>query len=156
MCTICVEACDASRPHHTLACGHTFRVDCVMHWFRFENSSCPNCRSEEESHFWLPMSASQRVGLLRRRKNSLPRRLQRRLEKLVEYRELGTRLRRERSELKKTHANVFRTHSALSARIRSLEEKHACLLDCLSNQASDHVPFLLPLDDASEQEEDFV
>ena len=29
---------------HTLECGHTFHIECVMAWFRQGQSSCPNCR----------------------------------------------------------------------------------------------------------------
>ena len=146
ICTICTEPCDDNNPGHKLGCGHTFHVECVLHWFRFENTSCPNCRSEKECHFWMPMSASQRVGLLRRRRHKLPRDLQRRIQKLDEYRALQKELRKERKDLKKANSQVFSTYNKLGSRIRCVEQKEESLFMMLSNQASEHVPFLEPLD----------
>ena len=94
----------------------------------------------------MPMSASQRVGLLRRRRHKLPRDLQRRIQKLDEYRALQKELRKERKDLKKANSQVFSTYNKLGSRIRCVEQKEESLFMMLSNQASEHVPFLEPLD----------
>ena len=146
ICTICTDVCDSETATHVLACGHIFHVECVMHWFRFENTCCPNCRSNEENKVWMRKSVSQRVGLLRRKRTRLPRLIQKRLEKLDEYRETAKVLRTQRKEMKRKYSDLFRTYNTLHGRIRTLDQKHEELKHMLSRQASEHVPFLEPYD----------
>lgn len=41
-CSICLEPLN-SKPSQSLACLHTFHVNCINDWIKIQ-SSCPNCR----------------------------------------------------------------------------------------------------------------
>lgn len=42
-CSICQNTTDGT--FHTLDCGHSFHIECIMPWFRTQGT-CPMCRDE--------------------------------------------------------------------------------------------------------------
>jgi len=45
-CIICLEDFEETRTNHSLPCGHTFHVDCIIKCFRKTNE-CPYCRDTD-------------------------------------------------------------------------------------------------------------
>ena len=85
-----------------------------------------------------------RVSLLRRKKESLPRALQKKIKKLDEFRRVKAEMRKECKELKKTVQ--YRSYVRIVNRLRDVTRRHERLLEVVSNQACEHVPFLDPID----------
>lgn len=153
ICTICADSCECGS--HTLACGHTFHVACILHWFRMEQTTCPNCRSEREDRFWVRKTPGERIGMLRRKRKSLPKLVQKKLEKLDAHRTQRIHLRKEQAALRRQYASVFTKYNRLTQRIRYSTLEHRRLRDDLAyNQASIHVPFLQSFDNPEESEEE--
>ena len=46
-CVICHET---MKSVHTLECGHSFHVPCIISWFRSGKGNCPLCRDEAICH----------------------------------------------------------------------------------------------------------
>jgi hypothetical protein len=127
-CSICAEEADPADPASTtLECGHTFHVACALRWFRYEHTTCPNCRSERTQHVWSRCTPAQRVATLRRKRASLSTAAKRKLSYLDRVRAQSAALCKERKELRRVHAAVFRTEARLRARIRHYRtaERHA-------------------------------
>lgn len=143
VCAICMEEegeqCGACT---TLECGHTFHVHCVLHWFRYENSTCPLCRSRRDLMHANALTDAQRVGLLRRQKNTLPTRQRRDLAKLDEasmkMREARVSLRRLRME----HRGIFKTERALQRSIINFEVTRDRLQEKLATSHVTGVPYM--------------
>ena len=113
-CTICAGTTEGALT--TLECGHTFHVHCALQWFRYHNTSCPNCRSEACQQAWSRRTPRQRVSSLRRRRD-LPVPLRRLIARLDRSREVSRRLLAERRAFKKDNAAVLREERRLWTRI---------------------------------------
>lgn len=118
-CSICAEEVDPSDAKSTtLECGHHFHVECALRWFRYEHSTCPNCRSSATREVWTRSTPAQRVAALRRKKKTLPPLVRRKLAYLDRTRSLSASLAREKADLHRAHADVFRQEGRLRTRIR--------------------------------------
>lgn len=153
ICTICADACESEA--HTLACGHTFHVECIVHWFRRENTTCPNCRSEQEDRYWTRYTPGRRIDMLRRKFKSLPKSVQRKIQKMDSYRLQRVQLRKEQNELRRRYTSVFASYNRLTSRIRHSSTQYRQIRnDLVYTQATVHVP-LLAWEDEEEDSSSF-
>ena len=141
MCSICAEdagGADAT----TLECGHAFHVACALQWFRYENTTCPNCRSEDSRQVWSRLDASARLAAMRRRRARLPRAVARPLAQLDACTARAAQLRRERRALRRTHREVFASDGRLRGRIGAMDRRARSLRRTLGGATVAGVPHL--------------
>ena len=114
-CSICAGTYEGEAMV-TLECTHRFHVDCVVQWFRYHNTSCPNCRSDTCHERWTRRTPLQRIAALRKRRN-LPAPTRTLIRKLDECRTTQRAARAELRALRVQHRAVFQTVSKLNTRI---------------------------------------
>lgn len=158
-CTICAGTTEGQLT--TLECGHTFHIHCALQWFRYHNSTCPNCRSDVCNQVWTRKTPGQRVSAMKRRKN-LPSHVQRLVKQLDRARQQYNSARCEQREFLSTHADVLRKRSKLTTRVRHSKKRVHELtrtIDTVGNQAA-HLAFhgfwnqTEPSDNESDNESD--
>lgn len=153
-CTICACADDGSKTTTTLDCGHTFHVGCILEWFRYEHTTCPNCRSEGGVREWIAQTPTQCLTRLRRRRrSSLPWELQRGLTKVETTRERIKELRRVCRTFRRDHAEVFREARALERKVYEAHERYDRQVNELALAATGHVPLLVLREEEEDDEE---
>lgn len=152
MCSICAEEVSPSDPAATtIACGHVFHVPCILQWFRFEHTTCPNCRSEETEAEWTRPTALQRIGAMRRRYRSLPKHMQKKLRDLDNIKTCISAATRARRQLRSEHAALFRNDRNLYTKIMNFKSRRHRLTQQLStNIVCPHVPLLQRVETESE------
>jgi len=159
MCSICAEAAhppgDAragDEPATVLECGHVFHVACALRWFRYENTTCPNCRSDATCHVWSQVDAAARIRAMRRRRARLPTALRRSLAQLDACTSRAAALRREWRELRAAERATFARASSLKARIRTTDRRARALRYALGTATAPGVPHLRYHGDLPEEE----
>jgi hypothetical protein len=97
-CSICCE--DSIKLYHTLPCGHTFHIKCVMEWFR-RNGRCPMCREEPAAMPRYQQDAlAVRLRMMTNESDRLRAQLSVRTEECLELRGLlDARTRRVRTQI---------------------------------------------------------
>lgn len=127
ICSICAD--EIGDDSIVLPCSHTFHPECVVQWFRYHNSSCPNCRSISLQDRWGAITASQRIAKMMKKNviHTLPLHTQRKLVALKEYRNKSRSLRKEYSIFKKRHDSILKSYSSLKNRLFSFEHKQSSL-----------------------------
>lgn len=146
-CSIC--ACDVEEHGTTLDCGHTFHVSCIIQWFRYEHTSCPNCRSTHTRHVWTARSAAQRVAALRRRTSVSPY-IGGLLKRLEKARKTYERVKTEQSTFNVTHRKFMQRNRELLSTKRRLQtrtyrsrEHVDTLTEFIGTQVDDSTPGLM-------------
>lgn len=92
-CSICLGNIDYNdKSSYTLDCTHTFHTNCIINWFRSENSNgrCPLCNLSENSTGYSYLSwynrdyVNNRFNIIKKygRKNEAPDKLKKDLEKI--------------------------------------------------------------------------
>ena len=149
MCSICAEAAyppgDARAGDEAatvLECGHVFHVACALQWFRYENTTCPNCRSDATCHVWSQVDAAARIRAMRRRRARLPTAIQRSLAQLDACTSRAAAMRRERRELRAAQKATFARDGSLRARIRAMDRRARLLRHALGGATAAGVPRL--------------
>lgn len=112
----------------TLECRHTFHVNCVVNWFRYNHQGCPNCRSCDTSELWSRKTPHQRVSILRRRKRRTPE-MNRLIGRLDGVRAKRRALTEEHKEYRRTNAGVIRTLVNHHRTLQNLAEREECLVE---------------------------
>ena len=70
ICSICYETFE--KQSWILECNHKFHTECIMKWFRNDNSSCPLCNHSiqyENLSCWEKLHTIKEIKKLGRRKN---------------------------------------------------------------------------------------
>lgn len=80
VCSVCQEGSCNGKDVHTLSCGHHFHTECAIQWFRYNNTSCPNCRSDDLHNVWSRVTEEERIVQMRRNIHILPRYVKKKLE----------------------------------------------------------------------------
>ena len=111
-CSICAGSLEGDTT--VLECGHCFHVGCVIQWFRYYNTTCPNCRSERCSELWTRKTPAQRVSHIRRRRNN-PKRVQNLIQRLDECRATQKSMSRSAKEIYRANREIFKTHRKLES-----------------------------------------
>ena len=153
-CSICTDPLSDETSSHRLPCGHTFHTECIVQWFRYEHTTCPLCRSEENDRRWTRHTPGQRVAILKRRKRSLPTVVQQKLARLDACKRHWETAKHEHKTLRKEYETIFRSERHLGRRIDLLREEHNRIFRELSVQASEHVPLLQPYDGSDDDASD--
>jgi len=153
MCSIC--ACGTEdEDYTTLECGHTFHVACVLQWFRYEHTTCPNCRSSETHQVWARRSPAERVAAMKRRKN-VPHATRRKLNSLNKTKEKWMATSRERKDLQKTYNAVFQKYNKLSTQEHHQRCKYYDMIRTLARTCVPNVPFMVYEGNESETDASF-
>lgn len=105
-CSICAGTMEGDLT--TLECRHTFHVGCALHWFRYHNNTCPNCRSSRTHECWERKTPEERVSLLRRRRRHTPE-VARLLKRLATVADTEKTLRSQHRAYRAEHATVLKT-----------------------------------------------
>ena len=68
-CPICFEDITSKTGHATLACGHTYHLRCISHWFQTSTDpACAYCRKAATPSDWSPIvQTPARINPPRRR-----------------------------------------------------------------------------------------
>lgn len=130
------------KPFTTLECGHCFHVHCALHWFRYENNTCPLCRSRRDALFANTLTDAERIRRLRRKKKTLPVCHRRKLEKMDEAVAKCREARGELRRLRTQHRGVFKSERTLQRTIMQMEEKREQLHEQLANLNVHGVPYM--------------
>lgn len=146
-CIICMDSFSEDRTAHTLSCGHSFHVDCILNWAQSDNEShgsCPICRvsTEIDSPYQLQTSFSWQTLQDRRKCKALIQIVkdscghmcpdeQKLLAFLVKhYDRIEQRIARHAEESRnfnKTHGHIIRRYRSLQAqryKLRTLRVNH--------------------------------
>ena len=144
VCTICAEdIADGEAAGTQLDCGHSFHVGCIVRWFRYEHTTCPNCRSDDATHAWTRCAASARISALRRKYASLPRDVRNMLDRLDRYASERGAMRRDLTSLRTVHKDIFAKERRLSSRWRQYEHKHSTLRRQIARVSAAGVPHMV-------------
>lgn len=123
-CTICLCDFCNNDEKHTLDCGHTYHVNCILHWFRSGNPSCPLCRNEGRStNIMTPEEAIRRLKKLSKRKNA-PKRLKKAATQLREAEHAYKTAKRTLNMFEREHQKVL---SEIVRKRRCVEKAEAKL-----------------------------
>lgn len=154
ICTICAETLDETNTCHSIACGHTFHVDCIVQWFAHGGSACPNCRFQEEETVMVQRSLSERITAARRRK-STPKHVKTLIKRYDNYKRKKKELQQSLKEYKKTHSAVYKNGRRLQTRLRHCSHEEKVLKTHIGTMGIEGIPLsdmyrLSPEDDESE------
>lgn len=141
MCSICAETEDPEQPTITLDCGHTFHGKCVVEWFRYQNVTCPNCRSDWSRATWTRRTPGQRISAMRRCR-TLDTETRRKIGELDTTRAALADTRKSIVAFKRQHASVMREYKRLRARECRFRHKETVLTTSLGALVHSAVPFL--------------
>jgi hypothetical protein len=124
-CTVCLCKFDDDNAKHTLECGHTYHTDCIMHWFRSGNPSCPLCRNEGRStNIMTPEEAIKRLKQISKRKD-VPSRLKRAAAHLREAEHVYKNAKRSLAAFEREHRSVLGEIQRKRRRVMKAEVKLA-------------------------------
>jgi len=154
ICTICAEDLDETNTCHSIACGHTFHVDCIVQWFAHGGNACPNCRFQEEETMMVKRSLSERISAARRRK-STPKHVQNLIKCYDSYKQKKRDLKQLIKKHKTAHRMVYTHDRRLQQRLRHYLHKERSLKTSIGTMGIEGVPLsdmyrLSPKDDESE------
>lgn len=143
-CAICMEGEGdvPAKPFTTLECSHCFHVHCALHWFRYENNTCPLCRSRRDAARANVLSDTERIRLLRRKKKTLPVWQRRDLERMDESVAKCRQARGELKRLRTQHKGVFKAERTLQRTIMQMDVRREELHERLVNLFAQGVPYM--------------
>lgn len=141
-CSICAGTENDDEATVTLDCGHTFHCKCVVEWFRFQNVTCPNCRSDRSCAVWTRTTQRQRIAAMRRRKAKLEPHVVRKLDQLDRARSKALAQSRELRAFRTEHKEVIKAFHALQRRKFYAQNREACLRRDLAALVVPSVPFV--------------
>lgn len=139
-CSICADELDGTQ-NVTLECGHSFHVACALRWFRYEHTTCPNCRSSHTQQVWARRTPAQRIAAMRRQRN-LPAPLRAKLRQLDRAHVRWSATRAERRAVRADNTDVFRRERRLARAEGSSRAKYRSLLHSIAWLSAPNVPFL--------------
>ena len=149
-CVICGE--EADEPFTTLACGHSFHVDCILKWFRYENTTCPMCRSEYSDRMMVHVPVRTRITMMRRRRQTLPVGIRKTLDCLDRCVARSKQASRDLHSFRRIHREVFKEWRKLARK----EARHACKREEMENGLLEtcvpQVPLMEPQSDSESSE----
>ena len=58
-CTICFDHTNDKTTCGSLPCGHVFHNECISKWFKQDTHSCPNCRKEVNTKWYMYYKSTQ-------------------------------------------------------------------------------------------------
>lgn len=154
-CTICSDALEGTE-WTRLECGHSFHVACVLQWFRYEHTTCPNCRSDQTQHVWTRRTPLQHVSDLRKRKKSLPKYVQKKLLTCDTARRVHKDNKRELNKLHKEYKEIFKKQRKLENKVYASARKYRDIVHELTHVSSPGAPMLVyqGYESISDDEED--
>ena len=139
ICTICAEDLDETNTCHSIACGHTFHVDCIVQWFAHGGNACPNCRFQDEETMMIKRSLSERISAARRRK-STPKHVRTLIKRYDNYKQKKKELKQLMKEHKKTHRLVYANGRRLQTRLRHYSREERALKTKIGTMGIEGVP----------------
>ena len=140
-CTICADTIAADDQTTVLDCSHSFHVNCIIEWFRYNHTECPNCRSDGGQR-GVALTNSQRISRMRRLKHRMPSFIVQKLKKLDGARKRLAESRKEMKELKRNNAVVFKEETRLRVRMHNARRCERATKRELSYHAFDAVPLM--------------
>ena len=129
-CPICFE--DLSSETYTLECNHKFHINCIVKWFRNDNSTCPLCKdihTYDDLSYWTKIETISEIKKLGRKK-SCPDGIKKILNKIKKLKEKQKKFRKyckeftdNNKQLIKEHSKIRRTRWEFPRKIRKLERQ---------------------------------
>ena len=155
-CSICADTEPDDLARITLACGHTFHCKCAIEWFRYENVTCPNCRSDHTRNVWCKRTPSQRIASMRRRSHLEPI-LRRKVTAFDGIRKTLVAAKQAYKQFKLDNKDVLKQNRNLCKQIRDLRKRETRMKFELGTSVCPSVPLIHMFDyDAEDSNEEEV
>ena len=129
-CAICFE--DLTNNTFTLECKHKFHTECIVKWFRNDNSSCPLCKdinTYDNLSYWTKIETITQIKHLGRRKNcpiqikNILNKIKKQKEKEKNYKKYHREFNTKYKEILKEFSLLRRTKYKFARNIRKLERQ---------------------------------